>query len=313
MEAVRSQLESLSGTRRAVPRALWCELLRTRTEEETKKSLLMQLQNASGCRIHIERGHPEVRIFGTNQASAMAEELLDEAATRCTQGIVPFEDGAPAISPSILEYIATTCEVTLEMQEHGFVASGLHHAVAAAVEELKHELIMLNHVDTDDEFDFYPQMRSSSGSSSDSWSVGGCRDDISAAESAVASWPLTKPISAGMLPVVPTHASEHLQEVDQGSCTPRRLTASWPVSQKLFTVTQGQPVDALSDVSAGTPMTMTPSTTSTASSSFATEPLPKQLVQPTQLGSLTKEHGRWGPLATGQPLLQPVLFSVQVR
>ena len=142
-------------------------------------------------------------MFGSNRASAIAEELLEELATRCIEDTVPFEDGAQAISPSILEYIAATCEVTLEAQACGFVVSGLHHAVAAAVEELKHELIALDHIDTDDEFDFCPHTRASSGISTCTWPGARCGvlkdiDDSLTARSAVASWPLTKPISAAM-------------------------------------------------------------------------------------------------------------------
>ena len=89
-------------------------------------------------------------------------------------------------------------------------------------------------------------------------------------------------------------------------------SASWPLSKHCFAASQGSLNETQFDL--GMSMTMTPSTASVTSSSFATDPpMPKQLVQAVHPSSIVRAHEGWVPLATGQPLPQPVLFSVQVQ
>eukprot|EP00403_Amphidinium_massartii_P019279 CAMPEP_0178411706 /NCGR_PEP_ID=MMETSP0689_2-20121128/21631_1 /TAXON_ID=160604 /ORGANISM="Amphidinium massartii, Strain CS-259" /LENGTH=418 /DNA_ID=CAMNT_0020032917 /DNA_START=79 /DNA_END=1335 /DNA_ORIENTATION=+ len=152
IESVRRQLESLGGARMTVPAALWCELMRTRTQEDGSKSLLLQLQQQTGCRIHIERGHHEVRIFGPDEESEAAEAVIEGMADLFAEAQVPLTSGA-SISPSALQCIAETCEVTLTLQKGSVMVYGYKQQVNNAVEELETELADNDFVDTEDEFD----------------------------------------------------------------------------------------------------------------------------------------------------------------
>mmetsp|Transcript_7883 Transcript_7883/g.18429 ORF Transcript_7883/g.18429 Transcript_7883/m.18429 type:complete len:404 (+) Transcript_7883:71-1282(+) len=151
IEVVRRQLESLGGLHKPVPYPVWCELMRTRTEEDASRSLLLHLQEQSGCRIHIERALQEVRIFGPDENSALAEKLVEELCEMCVEEKVAVKDST-CPSPSTLQCISETCEVTIKAHRGHLMVYGRRQAVADAVEELQHEYVDSGYVDTDDEF-----------------------------------------------------------------------------------------------------------------------------------------------------------------
>jgi len=133
---VRKQLESFGGKRRMVPAAVWAELMRTRTMHEGTQGLVAQLQQESGCRIHIERDRQEVRIFGPSEDVEVAESLLEELEEACTEQRVPVDDPS-CLNIFVLHAMARAFNVILRMDSGFIVALGFHTAVAIATQELK--------------------------------------------------------------------------------------------------------------------------------------------------------------------------------
>jgi len=135
VKAVRRQLESLGGLRKVIPSAVWAELMRTRTVHDSSLSVLAQLQQESGCRIHIERSQQEVRVFGPDESTAVAERLLDELANDCTEDAVSTD--MRTLATSALQAVAHNHGVTLSIEDTQIVVLGLKDAVHDAVQELK--------------------------------------------------------------------------------------------------------------------------------------------------------------------------------
>ena len=50
---------------------------------------MQRIQNQSGCRLHIERSRSEVRLFGSKEAAAVADRLLDDFQKMCIERLVP--------------------------------------------------------------------------------------------------------------------------------------------------------------------------------------------------------------------------------
>merc|ERR1719182_559977 len=70
IDEVRNQLQRLTGPFVGVTAAVWAELMRTRTNLNTWEAAVAQIQQESGCRIHIERS---------------AQQLLDKLDRMCIQ------------------------------------------------------------------------------------------------------------------------------------------------------------------------------------------------------------------------------------
>lgn len=132
--AVRRQLASLGGPRKAVSPAVWAELMRTRTELDTTQSAVAQIQHESGCRIHIERSRLEVRLFGPDEGIAVAENLLEEIAQDCTEEALPLPVGS--VAASVLQSVAHSHGVTICVEEEQIVTFGRTAQVKSAMEEL---------------------------------------------------------------------------------------------------------------------------------------------------------------------------------
>lgn len=140
IEAVRMQLEHLGGPIKQLPAAVWMELMRTRTLKSGPQATIARLQEASGCRIHIERGRQEVRLFGPKDQVAVASELLDKFARTCVDEAVPVAD--PAIFPAmVLQAIAHAFSVTLRVEDKQIRALGICESVTQAVGELEKYLL----------------------------------------------------------------------------------------------------------------------------------------------------------------------------
>lgn len=136
IHAVRRSLASLSGPRRPVPAAVWAELMRTRTMNNSAHATIARLQQESGCRIHIERSRQEVRLFGPGDGVNLANKLLDELAKTCTEEAVSLGSATP-IAPVMLQSLAHACCVTLRVEEGQIAVLGVRVAVENAVQELK--------------------------------------------------------------------------------------------------------------------------------------------------------------------------------
>jgi hypothetical protein len=127
-------IAGLGGPRVAVKTAVWTELLRTRTLQEGTQAIVVQIQNESGCRIHIERSRHEVRLFGDAQAVAIAERLLQQLDQDCGEAMVPLKADS-SIAPA-LQSLAHSCGVTLRLDENHVAVFGMKEAVSKAVKEL---------------------------------------------------------------------------------------------------------------------------------------------------------------------------------
>ncbi|CAJ1402494.1 unnamed protein product [Effrenium voratum] len=109
IEDLRKHLESLVGHRRPVSAPVWAELMRTRTQTSSEAAV-QRIQENSGCRLHIERGCQEVRLFGTNEAVEEAERLLVELDARCVVQRVPG-----LVAAHLLEPVAQDLGVTMRL------------------------------------------------------------------------------------------------------------------------------------------------------------------------------------------------------
>lgn len=152
LKAARQAIESLSGPKRSVPLAVWAELMRTRTmslADLTHSGVLSQealvsvawVQENSGCRLHIERGACEVRIFGSKPGTEMASKLVDDMIPLCAEENVAVQDLAILTSP-VLQSIAHACAATFRVQSSSIVVLGLTKYVGNAVEQLHKFLAM---------------------------------------------------------------------------------------------------------------------------------------------------------------------------
>merc|ERR1719482_1732873 len=93
IDEVRNQLQRLTGPFVEVTAAVWAELMRTRTVLTTADSAVARIQNASGCRIHIERNAQQIRLFGPQDSIAIAQLLLEKLDRMCTQESIGMSCG----------------------------------------------------------------------------------------------------------------------------------------------------------------------------------------------------------------------------
>mmetsp|Transcript_84452 Transcript_84452/g.149423 ORF Transcript_84452/g.149423 Transcript_84452/m.149423 type:complete len:455 (-) Transcript_84452:167-1531(-) len=133
---VRRQLECLGGPRKQITAALWAELMRTRTLQDTSTAAIECIQQQSQCRVHIERSKHEVRLFGPKPAVAVADRLLDALANMCLEKVVQVSD-ITALASEMLHLMAHTCSVTLRVEKNCVFVLGLAVTVQTAAEELK--------------------------------------------------------------------------------------------------------------------------------------------------------------------------------
>merc|ERR1712172_380908 len=96
-------------------------------------SVLYRLEQASGCRIHIERKQNEVRLFGTPEAASKADRLLDDFATQVKD--FKMYVNANQYTEETLHVLAHTCGVTLRVEHGQVMIFGLNANVEQAVKE----------------------------------------------------------------------------------------------------------------------------------------------------------------------------------
>lgn len=141
--AVQRQLDSLTGPRIHVEAAVWAELMRTRTLQDSSLSAVAQLQEASGVRLHIERSRREIRLFGAADGVEVAEKILEELFARCVEVSVRCTERPEKFS-EVLEAVANSCAVTIHVPQEetdggeGLVTVlGQKASVHKAAEELR--------------------------------------------------------------------------------------------------------------------------------------------------------------------------------
>jgi len=133
--AVKHRLAGLNGPRRMVSTAVWAELMRTRTLQDSRQSVLMRLQEESGCRIHIERSSREVRIFGTEADVQVAEQLLDDLDASVTEAALDID--VSLISELVLESLMHSRGVMVQVEGGSIKIFGKKDAVSNAVEDIR--------------------------------------------------------------------------------------------------------------------------------------------------------------------------------
>jgi len=135
---VQRRLESLGGPIKSVSVAVWTELMRTRTTQDGPEAYLTQIQESSGCRIHIERHKQEVRLFGPRDAVSLADKLLDEFSRCVVESIIRVGNSIP--SRSVLENVAFDKHVTLRQDGNLIIITGMHQHVQEAEAEITNHI-----------------------------------------------------------------------------------------------------------------------------------------------------------------------------
>jgi len=137
IRSVRRHLENLSGPCKPLAPAVWAELMRTRTLCYSSRATIAKMQNQSGCRIHIERGKQEVRLFGPKEGIVVAVRLLDEFAETCGEEVVSVGSPTSALSSVKLQALAHAFGITLRVEDQDVVVLGIKASVAEACKELR--------------------------------------------------------------------------------------------------------------------------------------------------------------------------------
>jgi len=161
---LRKYLAGLIGRRRSVPLAVWAELMRTRTFTDSEDATMLRLQEQCGCRIHIERGQPEVCIFGEDEGADKADLLLAELETQVAQETLVVENIAE-LSPVSLQQLAHRCRVTLRVEASQLLVVGLKGRLAEAIDEVR------RYVDDPSRCDTFPSEAAASIQQEDASSV----------------------------------------------------------------------------------------------------------------------------------------------
>jgi len=136
IQSVRRHLENLSGPCKPLAPAAWAELMRTRTLRYSSRAAIAHIQNQSGCRVHLERGKQEARLFGPKEGIAVANRLLDEFAETCGEEVVSVGSPTSALSSVKLQAIAHAFGITLRVEDQDVVVLGIKASVADASREL---------------------------------------------------------------------------------------------------------------------------------------------------------------------------------
>jgi hypothetical protein len=160
MEAIKeaySMLEVVSGPSIKVSKALWTELMRTRsgawsiaqrfTRSDTAQvqskakanagqagvSAIAAIQQESGCQIQLERQTLEVRILGPQGKHHIAEQLLRKLSSMVSTVRVQC---ASQLDKDIVNKLAMEFHVTLEVDSTDIIVTGIRQAVEIATHEL---------------------------------------------------------------------------------------------------------------------------------------------------------------------------------
>jgi len=137
IQSVRRHLENLSGPCKPLAPAVWAELMRTRTLRYSSRATIAHIQNQSGCRIHIERGKQEARLFGPKEGIALADRLLNEFAETCGEDVASVGRPTSTLSSIKLQAIAHAFGITLRAEGQDVVVLGIKASVAKASRELQ--------------------------------------------------------------------------------------------------------------------------------------------------------------------------------
>lgn len=133
---IRKKLETVTGPCLTVAGAVWAELMRTRMNPDPEQGAVAQMQESSGCRLHIERDSKQVRLFGPKDQIIGAQKLLKELDAMCIEKSVDMQ-GARCKDLTKLDAFATEFGVTLQVDETQITVLGIEGAVEAAAKDLR--------------------------------------------------------------------------------------------------------------------------------------------------------------------------------
>lgn len=133
IEMVRFRVECMTGPRKRLSVATWAEMMRTRMSQD-QGAIVAEIQRLTGCRLHIERGSAEVRLFGPDDSVAQADQMLDcfEAMCSETDLNVPITF-LPNVNMEVLGRVAQDLCVSCQMtQDRMILIMGFEAAVTLA-------------------------------------------------------------------------------------------------------------------------------------------------------------------------------------
>jgi len=96
---------------------------------------MTRMQEECGCRIHIERSLPEVRIFGEDDGVQIAIRLLATLEEQVAEASVPVPEVAK-LSPTLLQRLAHRRQVTLRVEPSRVLVLGLTERLDDTVNEV---------------------------------------------------------------------------------------------------------------------------------------------------------------------------------
>lgn len=133
---VQRQLDCVLGSHLEVSAPVWAELMRTRADPDLSQAAVAQIQQASGCRIHIERSSHQVQLFGPTETNIVAQHLLQELEGMCVEETVDV-DSPMNLDLEELQKFAAEFGVTLQVEEMHISVFGIKGAVLEAAKALR--------------------------------------------------------------------------------------------------------------------------------------------------------------------------------
>ena len=131
IEKVRHKVECMTGPRKKLSVPSWAELMRTRMMEGPT-SIVGEIQRVTGCRLHIERGSTEVRLFGPHKSVQRADLALERLEGYCSETVVKIHH--PDADPDWLVGISKDFHASFRVLENRMVwMMGFKTAVDLAV------------------------------------------------------------------------------------------------------------------------------------------------------------------------------------
>jgi hypothetical protein len=133
---VERLLECVTGPCVKVKAAVWAELMRTRMNTDPSQAAVFQIQQESGCRIHIERTSLQIRIFGPEEKVGVAQKMLATLDSMCVEEVVamPSTDN---LDEQVLQTFASDYGVTVQVAETQIILLGFQIPVLEAANKLR--------------------------------------------------------------------------------------------------------------------------------------------------------------------------------
>lgn len=130
IRAAKQELEYFDGVTVPISAALWAEMMRSRQDQDSD-GMLLTLQQAVGCRIHVDRFQQEIRVYGPKKLLPQVHEALEALNQQCSLETIPLPPWIQ-VPTAIIENIAQEHRVSITAEEDAVVLLGLKAAVKFA-------------------------------------------------------------------------------------------------------------------------------------------------------------------------------------